>query len=34
MDSVYRGPIHQTFVTIINGLVTFRAFKKIDYYKE
>jgi ABC-type bacteriocin/lantibiotic exporter with double-glycine peptidase domain len=32
-DSNYRAPVHQTFVTLINGLVSFRAYKKIDFYK-
>lgn len=34
LDGVLRGPIHNTFAMIIQGLVTFRAFDRIDYFKQ
>ena len=33
MDSIYRGPIHSAFSTVVNGLVTLRAFERIEYYR-
>jgi hypothetical protein len=33
MDGVVRGPIHQTFTTVIGGLVSIRAYKKLDYFE-
>ena len=34
LDSIYRGPIHNTMAMIINGLVTVRACNKIGYFKQ
>lgn len=33
LDSIYRGPIHSTFAMIVDGLVTLRAYEKIDFFK-
>lgn len=33
LDQKYFGPINSTFTTVINGLVTFRAYRKFDFYK-
>ena len=32
-DSVVRGPMHQLFSTVINGLVTIRAYGKENYFE-
>lgn len=34
MDGVLRGPIHTTFATVIQGLVTLRQFNKLSYFKQ
>jgi len=34
LDGVLRGPIHTTFSMVIQGLVTLRAFDKLDYFKQ
>ena len=34
LDSIYRGPIHNTMTMIINGLVTVRASDKIAFFKQ
>ncbi len=34
MDGILRGPIHNTFGMIINGLVTLRAHDKFRYFKQ
>jgi hypothetical protein len=34
LDSIFREPINQVFVTLINGLSTFRSYNKVDYYKK
>lgn len=33
MDSIYRGPIHSAFATVVNGLVTLRAYERIGYFR-
>ena len=33
MDGMLRGPIHSTFAMVIQGLVTLRAFKRIEFFK-
>lgn len=33
MDSVVRGPIHQIFTTVIGGLVSIRAYKKLSFFE-
>jgi ATP-binding cassette subfamily C (CFTR/MRP) protein 4 len=33
MDTIYRGPIHTSFAMVVSGLITLRAYKKIDYFK-
>mmetsp|Transcript_47668 Transcript_47668/g.34923 ORF Transcript_47668/g.34923 Transcript_47668/m.34923 type:complete len:233 (-) Transcript_47668:556-1254(-) len=32
LDSLYRGPLHQNLITMVNGLSTFRAYGKVDHY--
>ena len=34
MDSTVRGPIHSLFAMVVNGLVSIRAYDKIDFFKE
>lgn len=34
MDVIYRGPIHQTFNMVINGLVSLRTYRSIPYFRE
>ena len=33
-DGILRGPIHNTFAMVIQGLVTLRAFNKFDHFKQ
>jgi len=33
LDTIYRGPVHTTFAMVVNGLITLRAYKKIDFFK-
>lgn len=33
-DFLYYGPINQTFTMMISGLVTFRAYRRFDFYRE
>jgi ATP-binding cassette, subfamily C (CFTR/MRP), member 4 len=33
MDTLYRGPVHTSFAMVVSGLITLRAYKKIDYFK-
>jgi len=33
MDSISRGPLHQSFVQLIGGLVTFRAYDKLGHFR-
>lgn len=33
MDTIYRGPVHTSFAMVVSGLITLRAYKKIDYFK-
>jgi len=33
MDTIYRGPVHTSFAMVVNGLITLRAYKRIDYFK-
>jgi ABC-type multidrug transport system fused ATPase/permease subunit len=33
LDSVIRGPIHQTFTMIVQGLVSFRSMDKLGFYR-
>lgn len=34
LDVVVRAPVHTTLTMLVNGLVTLRAHKKIDYFKK
>ena len=34
MDAIYRGPIHQQFSMIVNGLVSLRQYERISYFRE
>ena len=34
MDSIYRSPIHSQFAMVVNGLVTFRSYEKIPYFRQ
>mmetsp|Transcript_9288 Transcript_9288/g.8750 ORF Transcript_9288/g.8750 Transcript_9288/m.8750 type:complete len:143 (-) Transcript_9288:1049-1477(-) len=34
LDSVHRGPLHQNLIQLTNGLVTFRAYRKVDFYRK
>ena len=34
LDSVVRGPIHSLFAMIINGLISIRAYDKLNFFKE
>mmetsp|Transcript_47667 Transcript_47667/g.34922 ORF Transcript_47667/g.34922 Transcript_47667/m.34922 type:complete len:105 (-) Transcript_47667:1156-1470(-) len=34
LDSVLRGSLHQNLITLVNGLSTFRAYRKVDYYTD
>ena len=34
LDSVVRGPIHSLFAMIVNGLVSIRAYDKLDFFKQ
>ena len=33
LDSIVRGPIHSLFAMVVNGLVSIRAYDKLDYFK-
>ena len=33
LDSIVRGPIHSLFAMVVNGLVSIRAYEKLDYFK-
>lgn len=33
-DFLYFGPINQTFTMMISGLVTFRAYRRFDFFKD
>jgi len=33
LDGIFRGPIHNTFDMVVNGLVSLRAYKKLGYFK-
>lgn len=33
-DFLYYGPINSTFTMMISGLVTFRSYRRFDYYKK
>lgn len=33
MDSVVRGPVHSLFTYLINGLVSIRAYEKVDFFR-
>lgn len=33
MDGELRGPIHSTFAMVIQGLVTLRAFERLEFFK-
>ena len=33
MDSMVRGPIHSLFAMGLNGLVSIRAYDKVDFFK-
>lgn len=33
MDTIYRAPVHTSFATVVSGLITLRAYKKIGYFK-
>lgn len=34
LDSVVRGPIHSLFAMVVNGLISIRAYDKLDFFKE
>ena len=34
LDSVVRGPIHSLFAMIINGLISIRAYDKLDFFRK
>lgn len=33
MDTLYRGPVHTSFAMVVSGLITLRAYKKVDFFK-
>jgi len=33
MDAIFRGPVHSTFAMVVNGLVSLRANKKVDFFR-
>lgn len=33
MDSIVRGPIHSLFAMVVNGLISIRAYNKLDYFR-
>jgi hypothetical protein len=32
MDSIYRGPMHSSLMTLVEGLVTYRSYSKIGHF--
>ena len=34
LDSIVRGPIHSLFAMIINGLISIRAYDKLDFFRD
>jgi hypothetical protein len=34
MDSTFRGPIHNSFDNVINGLVSLRTYERLDFFRE
>lgn len=34
MDSIYRGPIHSSFTNVVNGLVSLRAYERLDFFRD
>lgn len=34
LDSVVRGPIHSLFAMVVNGLISIRAYDKLDFFKK
>ena len=34
LDLLYYSPINQTFTMMINGLVTFRSYRRFDFYRK
>jgi hypothetical protein len=34
LDSIVRGPIHNLFATVVNGLVSIRAYDQVYFFQE